>query len=344
MLKSKRIGAVVAAFAASALTLTGCASGDGDTVRDGGNDDTVSEGAFPVTIEHAFGETTIEEAPSGVITWGWGAADAAVALDTVPVAMPTQPYGGDEEGVLPWISDRLEELGAETPTMLDSSTGEVPIEQVASLDAEVFLAPYSGITQEEYDQLTEMGLKVIAYPEEAWAMPWREVIAIVGEALGKTEQVDELLTGIDDLIAAEAEAHPEFEGVTIISALESSDTFFVYSDADARAEFSYDLGFVSAPALTDLNTGESPFYSTIATEELDSVESDVLVLYADTQEQMDAFLASDQGQLLPQNEAGTIAQIVGVENVAAVSPPTALSMEWGLDNYIDALTGAVSNL
>ena len=70
----------------------------------------------------------------------------------------------------------------------------------------------------------------------------------------------------------------------------------------------------------------------------------MLVLYADTQEQMDAFLASDQGQLLPQNGAGTIAQIVGVENVAAISPPTALSMEWGLENYIDALTDAVSNL
>lgn len=342
MLKSKKLGAIVAAFAASAIVLSGCATGDAD--ENAAEDDTAAEGAFPVTIEHAFGETTIEQEPSGVITWGWGAADAVVALDVVPAAMPTQPYGGDEEGVLPWIAESLDDLGAETPIMLDSSTGEVPIEQVASIDADVFLAPYSGLTQNEYDQLTEMGLKVIAYPDQPWATPWREVIEIVGQTLGKTEQAEELLTGIDQLIAATAEEHPEFDGVTIISALESSGTFFVYTGQDPRVEFSHDLGFAPAPALDDLNTGESPFYSTIAAEELDSVESDVLVLYADTQEAMDAFLASDEGQLLPQNDAGTVAQIVGVENVAAVSPPTALSLPWGIDNYVEAVSAAVANL
>ena len=148
MLKSKRIGALVAAFAASALVLSGCASsgGDGDEQQTG----PAEEGAFPITIEHAYGETTLEQAPEGVIAWGWGSADAMLALDVVPAAMQQQAYGGNEEGVLPWAAEKISELGAETPTVLETTTGEVPIEQVAAVDADVFLAPYSGLTQDEY--------------------------------------------------------------------------------------------------------------------------------------------------------------------------------------------------
>ena len=31
------------------------------------------------------------------MTWGWGTADAAIALGVIPVAMPAQSYGGDEK-------------------------------------------------------------------------------------------------------------------------------------------------------------------------------------------------------------------------------------------------------
>ena len=39
------------------------------------------------------------------MTWGWGSADAAIALGVTPVAIPTQSYGGDENGLLPWIAE-----------------------------------------------------------------------------------------------------------------------------------------------------------------------------------------------------------------------------------------------
>lgn len=37
-----------------------------------------------------------------MVTWGWASADAAIALDVIPVAIPFQAYGGNEEGILPW--------------------------------------------------------------------------------------------------------------------------------------------------------------------------------------------------------------------------------------------------
>lgn len=339
MLRSKKIGTLVAAFAASALVLTGCASGDEETAE---TTAAAEEGVFPATFEHAFGETTLDEAPEGVIAWGWGSADAMLALGVVPAAMQQQAYGGNEEGVLPWAEEKIAELGAETPVILETTAGEVPIEQVASVDADVFIAPYSGLTQDEYDQLTDMGLKVIAYQGEAWTTPWRDVISTVADAVGKPAEGEELLSDIDAQISAKAEKHPEFEGKTIIHALDSQGTLFAYKAADARSEFTTGIGFELSPALDEIDTDEATFYMTVSPEKVDLLEADVIVLYADTQEAMDAFLESEAGALLPQQSTGGIAQIVGVEQVASMSPPTALSLPWGLDSYVDALAAAAT--
>jgi iron complex transport system substrate-binding protein len=37
---------------------------------------------------------------------------------------------------------------------------------------------------------------------------------------------------------------------------------------------------------------------------------------------------------------GTVAQITGTEFISAVSPPTALSLPWGLDEYVSVLSAA----
>ena len=78
--------AVVATVSLSACS-TPAADNSGDT-----------SSSFPVTISHAFGETTIEASPERVVAWGWGAADAAIALGVIPVGIPAQVYGGDENG------------------------------------------------------------------------------------------------------------------------------------------------------------------------------------------------------------------------------------------------------
>jgi iron complex transport system substrate-binding protein len=58
------------------------------------------------------------------------------------------------------------------------------------------------------------------------------------------------------------------------------------------------------------------------------------VAYADTAETLDTYLASPAGQLLGQTGDGTVAKVIGTEFIAAVSPPTALSLTWGLDEYV----------
>lgn len=333
-LRISPIPSVLAVAITSVLVLAGCSSSAPAPEQTASG-----EGAFPVTIEHAFGETTIDQEPARVVTWGWGSADAALALGVVPVAIPFQSYGGDESGVLPWIADALEEQGAATPTILPESTEEPPYEDIAAANPDVILANYSGIDQDQYDLLSQIA-PVVAYPGEAWSTPWRDVVSTVGVALGKTAEADQVLADIDTQLAEQAAAHPEFKGKSLAAVWDVAGTFYVYKKEDPRVEFMLDLGFVNAPAVDTLSSGESTFYYTLSYEELDKLESDVVVSYSDTQAEADTFVASSHGLAIPAVKAGAVAELVGTEFIASVSPPTALSLPWGLDTLVEQLAVA----
>lgn len=327
------------ALAAAALALAACSGGGSD---DAGPTDTSSAGDAPVVVEHAFGETEVPADPHSVVTLGWGSADAALALGVVPTAMEEQAYGGDDNGVLPWIKEKITDLGGDMPTMLPSSAEEPPYEEIAAASPDLILAVYSGITAEQYDLLSEIA-PVVAYPDEAWSTPWRDVVTIVGEALGKSDQAEAVLSDIDDTLAEAAADHPEFADLSIAATWDVAGTFYVYRPADPRVGFLNDLGFTNAPAVTDLASGDETFYYTLSYERLSELSSDVLVSFADTPEQEQEFLDQPYAQTIPAVKAGAVASITGVELVAAVSPPTALSLTWGLDDYLEALSAAAAN-
>jgi iron complex transport system substrate-binding protein len=330
----RRLTTVLAATAAiAALTLSGCSAADSDA-----GSDAASSGSFPVTIEHAFGETTIDAEPTRVVTWGWGSADDAIALGVIPVAIPFQAYGGDENGVLPWISEALDEQGEDLPTVLSDST-EPPYEEIAEAAPEVILAAYSGLTEEQYELLSDIA-PVVAYPDEPWSTDWRELIEITGTALGKTEEATTLLADIDTTIAEKAAAHPEFEGKTVALTSDTGGVFYVYTDADPRVTFATELGFESAPSVAELANGESEFFYTLSYEQLDQLSSDVIVNFGATEDETNAFLAAGYAQVMPQVQAGAVASPFGPAFVSSVSPPTGLSLTWGIDDYVDLLSAA----
>jgi len=326
---------VVPALVCALVVVAGCGD-DGHSAGDGAA--TAATGTFPVTIPHAFGETTIDAEPTRVVTWGWGSADAAIALGVVPVAIPSQSYGGDADGVLPWIRERLEADGTEIPPVLPEAE-EPPYEEIAAAEPDVILAPYSGITKEQYELLSAIA-PTVAYPGEAWATPWRETITIVGTALGRDAQAEALLEEIDGELAAQAAEHPVLEGTSVAMVWDTAGTFYVYKPADPRVEATLSLGLVSAPSVDALANGEETFYYTLSKERLDELESDILVSFSDTQQLSTAFLSSTPAKLLPQVAAGTVAEVVGKDFIASVSPPTALSLTWGLDEYVDILAEA----
>lgn len=329
--------ALLATVTVSVFALSGCAPA-AETEGQATHNDSAS---FPLSIEHAFGETEIDATPERVVTLGWGSTDAAVALGVVPVGIEAQSYGGDENGVLPWVAEALDELDADAPAMIPSSTEEPAYEQIAEQAPDLILAVYSGITEEQYDLLSEIA-PTVAYPDAPWSTPWTEVVTTVGTALGKSAEAETVLEDIAAVTAAQAEAHPELAGKTVAAVADFAGTFYVYKGADARVDFLFDLGLTDAPAVNELANGDSSFSYQLSYEELDKLDSDILVLYSDNAEAEEAFLSTSHAQTIPAVANGTVASVVGVEIVAAVSPPTALSLTWGIEDYVEILAAAAA--
>ncbi|WP_217914693.1 iron-siderophore ABC transporter substrate-binding protein [Miltoncostaea marina] len=325
------------------LALGAAACGEDEGEASGSTAAAAAAGAFPVTIEHAFGSTTVEAPPERVVAWGWASADAAIALGVTPVAIPFQEYGGDDAGVLPWIRDAVEGRGEEVPTVLPKSGDEPPYEAIAAAEPDLILAPYSGVTAEQYELLSDIA-PTVAYPEEAWATPWRDTIRIVGRALGRDDEAAALLERIDATLAEQAEAHPELAGKSVAMVWDAAGTFYVYKPADPRVEATLALGLTSAPSVEALANGDETFYYTLSYERLDELRSDILVSFADTRKLSRDFLASSHARTMAQVRNGTVAQVIGPEFVAAVSPPTALSLTWGLEEYVDILAAAAARV
>jgi len=326
-----------ALVAAGALALSACTAPSGS---DDAGTAPAGEG-FPVTFEHMYGETTIEAAPERVATWGWGATDAVLALGVVPVAIPSDDYSGGEDRVAPWVQEAIDALGGPEPVILDNASYELSVEELLAADVDVLIASYSGLTEEEYDAVTGAGIPVLAPEAATWATPWRDVITDTGLALGKADEAGALLDDLDRQIADAAAAHPEFAGTTIAYAADDVDTFYLYLPADPRVEILEDLGFTTAPAVTELDTGESNFYTTVSAENLDRIDAEVIFTQVADAAALDTFLTSSRTRLIPAVARGAVGAIVGPEAIGAISP-TALTIPWSLPTIVEQLAAATA--
>ena len=297
---------------------------------------------FPVTLEHAWGTTTIEAEPQRIVTWGWGNEDAVIALGVIPVGIPFQSYGGGENGIQPWIEDALAAAGAATPHVLDNS-GEPPFEQIAALEPDLIIAAYSGITQEQYALMSAIA-PTVAYSGDAWSTPWQDVTRIVGKALGKSAEAEALVIETTAWLAIEVAKHPELADITFASANDYDGSMAVYAPLDARMKFLTDLGLTMDPSVAALAPDDGQFYYPLSYELLDQLKGDIFVTYFEEQSALDTWLVTPQASTYPPVVNGGLAALVGTENVAAVSPPSALSLRWGFPNYLKVLSGAAKNV
>jgi len=336
-----RTAAVLVALLTFLAGVAGCAATP-ESEPDADGDDTAG---YPVTLRHAYGETTLERRPERVLTWGWGSTDAALALGVVPAAIPAATYGGNEEQVLPWNAEKLAELGAETPILISNPDGgaTIPFEEIAAAAPDVILAVYSGISAEEYRKLSEIA-PTVAFPDQPWATPWQDLVTTVGAALGRSEQADRLLEQIATTIKDAGAEHPELAGKSVIAIWDDGQQLSVYKEIDPRVVFLTDLGLTVPPAVAQVPEVEPGFYGNISYEKADLLQSDLLLIYAETEEALRATLARPAVKNLEQIEQGRYAAIVGQQLIAAGSPPTALSLTWALDEYVSRLSAAAKKV
>jgi iron complex transport system substrate-binding protein len=339
------LAAAAALTATAALTLAGCGSGsspedDGSAAPSGQASGATDE--FPITIEHALGETVIEEAPERVATWGWGSTEAAVAAGVYPVAVAEQIFTVGEDALLPWVEEAYDEAGVDEPVVLSDPDGgsTVPYEEFVEAAPDLIVAPYSGLTQEQYDVLSDIA-PVVAYPDAPWTTTWQDTITLTAQALGRSEAGDQVLADIDDFVAQKAAEHPELAGKTFAAIVDdpTKGIVSVYTSQDARTTFLEGLGVENAPSVAELDTSDGSFYYDLSYEELDKLDSDFVIAYAYSDEAAQAFDDNTDLQAIPAVRAGQVVKVVGPPEVSAVSPPTALSVYWedGFPALVDSM-------
>lgn len=354
MFKTHRAG-LTAGLLASALLLTACgeatddaAEGDegtGAAGADGSAGAGADEGAFPVTVRHAFGETTIEEAPERVATVAWANHEVPLALGIVPVGMSKATWGDDDgDGILPWVEDQLAELGAEPPVLFDETDG-IDFEAVADTDPDVILAAYSGLTQEEYDTLSKIA-PVVAYPELAWGTTMNQMIELNSQALGLAEEGRALVAELDAHIAESVAAFPQLEGqAAVFTYLDPNDLSQIgfYTTSDPRAGFLEILGLQTPEAVAEASAGSDSFYETVSAESSDSfADIDLFITYGPTDGSVVELVQGDPlMSKIPAVADGAIVVLEDDTPLAASANPSPLSIEWGLEDYLSLLAEAV---
>jgi iron complex transport system substrate-binding protein len=229
-----------------------------------------ADAAFPVTIQHKYGSTEIVERPERIVTVGLTDHDALLALGIVPVG--TTKWFGDYPGaVWPWAQEKLGDMIPEV--VGDAST--INFEKITALQPDLILALYSGVTQEQYELLTQIA-PTVAQPAGYvdYGIPWEELTRTVGRTVGQAEEADALVNGVEARFEEVRAEHPEFAGATAVVAT-PWEGIYVYGREDVRGRFLTALGF-ELPEWVDEITGEE-FGGNLSQERADLLNVDVIV-------------------------------------------------------------------
>ncbi|UQZ34105.1 iron ABC transporter permease [Paenibacillus sp. PK3_47] len=301
---------------------------------------------YPITIKHAFGETVIESKPERVATIQWANHDVVLALGVVPVGFSAANYGvQDDSGLLPWTAEKLKELGVTEPNVYQDTDG-LDFEAISDSNPDVILAAYSGITQEDYDILSEIA-PVVAYPTTPWLTTWREQVMLNATGMGMEAEGEQLIKDTEALVKEKAAQHPEFQGKKVVwvnfSATDMS-KLHLYTPNDPRGEFLIELGLEYPESVTSQITDPTSYSMTLSAENADMLnDADIIIGYGG-QDLYEAVKADSLLGKIPAIQRGSVVFIGDGTPLAAAGNPNPLSIAYTIDEYLELISGAVDKL
>ena len=333
------------------LFMIGCSaetsnSEENDTEESSNHEEAASDAKYPITIEHAFGETVIESKPERVATVQWGNQDVSLALGVVPVGFSAANYGvQDDSGLLPWTKEKLDELGVEDPNIYQDTDG-LDFEAIADSNPDVILAAYSGITQEDYDTLSQIA-PVVAYKDAPWETTWREQVTLNAKGMGMEEEGKKLVEETEALIKEKVSKFPEIQGKKVAFATTSADDLskiYIYTPADPRGAFLEELGMKYPESLTKEMSESDGFALTVSAENADILnDADIIVSYGNEQ----LYKKMKEDPLLGEIPAIKRGSVVFIENgtpLAASLNPNPLAISYTIDKYLKFISEAAEQV
>ena len=319
-----------------------------DTATEDNTQETIvaeAENPFPITIQHGLGEITINEKPERIVAIAWGNPDVPLALGLVPVGISEANFGPrDENGLLAWTAEAFARMDV-SPNVFDDTDGW-DYEAISDCAPDVILAAYSGLSEEEYNRLSEIA-PVVAYPGIPWTTTWQEETINNALALGMEEEGRLLVSETEDLIAQKLSEYPLIKDKKAAFFWLSEDdlgTFYIYTSNDPRAAFLGDLGLVTPDSVSSLITDNSAFSVTVSAENADLLNDvDIIITYG-TETLVDAMQQDARFANIPAVKNGSFVLLDSQDDLAAASTPTVLSIPYSIDSYLSALNDAAEKI
>ncbi|MFE6778685.1 iron-siderophore ABC transporter substrate-binding protein [Streptomyces sp. NPDC057702] len=346
LLTPLRRRAAVAAAGAVSLTLlvTGCGSDDKDDKKDTkANAGAPAEaGAFPVTIKSALGTAEIKDKPQRVVTLGQGSAETAIALGNVPVGVEKYEWGSDKTGYLPWIHEAVTKAGKKLPQQFTGGE-ELDIEAITELEPDVILAPWSGVTQKQYDILKDIA-PTVAYPDKAWSTNWDQQIDLIAKALGQPKKAKELTAEIDKRLAEAAAKRPQYKNVTFSYIYNTGPgTLGVFKPEEQRVKMVSKLGLKVDPVVNTFKETEGTDSALIGLENADKLgKSDIAFTFYMDDKSRKEIEAQPLYAAIPAVKKGALVSSKDQSFVTASSMLNPLTVPYSIERYLPMIDAAVA--
>ncbi|MFD9614116.1 iron-siderophore ABC transporter substrate-binding protein [Streptomyces sp. NPDC059083] len=339
----QRVAATVSVAALGAGLLTGCGSdsADKDKKSDGAGAP-AANGAFPVTVEHAFGSTTVKEAPKRVVTVGYTDDQSVLAFGIKPVGMVDQypnPAGKspDINTQWPWVK---KQWGDTKPEVIMNNGDAGPnFEKIAALRPDLIIAVYSEVDKAAYDKLSKIAPTVgrTKAEKEPFSAPWQDNALQIAKALGKADEGQKMIQGIDDKLAAVKKAHPEFANQTAVALSWYKDAVNPFTTTDVRGQLLTGMGFKGQKEIDKIAGGG--FSTALSPERMDLIDVDRVFVINDKAD-TDALKKFDLFANLKVTKNNKVSYVLDSEGPAAgaaVSQATLLSMPYAIDELVKSV-------
>lgn len=297
-------------------------------------------------VKHAFGETVIEGIPERIVTLGWENQDTPLALGVVPVGVSAANYGLVTDNKLhAWTEEAFKELGEENPVVFNDVDG-FDYEAISDANPDVILAAYSGMTEEEYNLLSEIA-PVVTYSEAPWQTTWREQTITNAAGMGRKEDGEAKVAETEAMIQKKLSQYPELAGTkTAFFWISPNDfsTFYAYLPTDPRCAFLADLGLQIPESILNLAESESDFSVTLSRENADMLSDvELMIVYGD-EALLEALQEDELMSAIPAVKDGAVVLLDSTSALAAATTPSILSIPAEIDEYLAVLDEARSKI
>ncbi|MFT8593714.1 MAG: iron-siderophore ABC transporter substrate-binding protein [Bifidobacterium sp.] len=341
----KAVRLTLAGIMALSLGLTAaCGSGSSSSA----SDESGSTSGYPVTIKNAYGSVTLKSKPTRISTVGWTTYDAVLSLGVLPVDMPKMSDGDAQNGMYSWTAAKVKALGgtgSKAPQLHDESDS-IDTEAIASSNPDLIIATQSGITKQQYQTMSKIA-PTLAYPKEAWATPWRDVVTIAAKALNMQAKGKQVLADDEAAIKKAVDAKPNIKGKTAaVMYFDTTklSTVSVYTTLDTRPEFLNDLGLKTPASVKKISASTDSFYKDISSENVDQLDDvDIIVTYGDSST-LKTLQADPLIGKIPAIKRGSVVVIDSSSALESAIAPSSLSIPATVGQYVGLLSKAADNI